>query len=137
MTNQDKKAWLRRYVDLNRAINQKLLEIEGQRALCEKVTAVITDMPKGGGSTKEDTYIKLCDMITETNAEVDRYVDMRKEIVGVIRTAPGLTYQTLLSLRYLDGKTWEQIAVDMNYTYQWVCKLHGDALNEIQIVDSN
>jgi hypothetical protein len=29
-------------------------------------------------------------------------------------------------------KTWEQIACEMDISYQWVCKLHGRAL---QVID--
>ncbi len=27
---------------------------------------------------------------------------------------------------------WEEIAVDMHYTYQWVCELHGKALLKVK-----
>lgn len=133
MTNQDKKQWLRRYIDLNRAINQKLGELASLKALCEKATSVMSDMPKGGGSDREDRYIRLVDMRNEINAEIDRYVDLRQEIVDAIRTVPGLTLQTLLKLRYLDDMKWEQIAVDLNHDYRYVLKLHGRALEAIEI----
>ena len=34
----------------------------------------------------------------------------------------------VLIRRYLMGKAWEQIAVEMNYTYRHVTRLHGTAL---------
>lgn len=135
MTSQEKKAWLRRYTDLNGAINQKINEIDTCRALCEKMVAVMSDMPRGGGCQKEDTYIRLITLIDEVNAEVDAYVDMRTEIANAIRTVPGIVLQTLLNLRYIDGKTWEQVAVDMGYAYRHVTRMHGEALNILEIAN--
>ena len=42
-------------------------------------------------------------------------------------------YQTLLELRYLCFKTWEQIAVEMDYTVRNVHLLHKEALKAIVI----
>ena len=40
----------------------------------------------------------------------------------------------VLYKRYFQFKKWEQIAVEKNYSYQGICKIHGKALqmmNEI------
>jgi len=39
-----------------------------------------------------------------------------------------------LTYRYINGKTWEEIAVEMHYTYKWVHVLHGQALAEFENV---
>lgn len=36
----------------------------------------------------------------------------------------------ILTMRYLLGYTWEEIANKLNYTYQWVHNLHKRALKE-------
>ena len=38
------------------------------------------------------------------------------------------TEQEILSRRYLLGQSWEKIAVEMNYGYRHVLKIHGRAL---------
>ena len=40
-------------------------------------------------------------------------------------------YQAVLFLRYSEYKTFEEIAVDMKYAYNYVCTLHGEALEEL------
>ena len=51
------------------------------------------------------------------------------EILGVLDQVPDPTCHELLVLRYVEGRTWEYIAVELNYTYQWVAgPLHGRAL---------
>jgi len=42
--------------------------------------------------------------------------------------------QTLLELRYLCFKTWEQIAVELHFDLRWVYRLHGRALDEIDAI---
>ena len=41
-------------------------------------------------------------------------------------------FQTILELRYLCFKPWEQIAVEMGYELRYVFKLHGRALDQCE-----
>ena len=45
-------------------------------------------------------------------------------------------YQTLLELRYLCFKTWEQIAVLMNYSTKYLFELHARALRSITVPET-
>lgn len=42
------------------------------------------------------------------------------------------TYYKLLMLRYIDNKTWEQIAVELGYTFRHTTRLHGIALKRME-----
>jgi len=52
-------------------------------------------------------------------------------MVSVIKAVTDPGYQTLLELRFLCFRTWEQIAVDMNYSIQHIYRLYDKALKEI------
>ena len=52
--------------------------------------------------------------------------------MGVITAVPNVEYQTVLEKRYLCFITWEQIAVDMNYSMQYTFRIHEKALKEIE-----
>lgn len=52
-----------------------------------------------------------------------------------IQTVQDGTLKEVLDRRIL-GETWKQIAVHMNYTYQWTCSLHGKALKELIVIDT-
>ena len=53
----------------------------------------------------------------------------KAEILNVLDQVPDPTCHELLVLRYVEGRTWEYIAVELSYTYQWVAgPLHGRAL---------
>lgn len=133
MTNQDKKKWLQRYTELNKAINQISEECERQRALCERITPVYTDMPGRGPHDRTDAYIKLVELQDKANAKIDEYTAMREEIEEAINTISNMSLRTLMRYRYLNGETWEKIAVKMNYSWRNMHYLHGQALRIIQI----
>lgn len=47
------------------------------------------------------------------------------------------TYYEILQLRYIDGCTWEQIAVNINYSFRHTVRLHGIALKRMEEVLHN
>ncbi len=80
-----------------------------------------------------EVITKIIDLEAEINADIDRLVDLKQEIVAVIKAVNNYEYQMLLELRYLCFKTWEQIAVEMNYGIDNIYKLHTKALNFVAI----
>lgn len=133
VTNAEKKAVLLEYQAIERRI--KRLQSEKQGWL-EKATAVspnLSDMPKGGGADKiQNAVCRIADIEADINREIDRQIDLRERIEAAIRAIPDGRLRDLMRYRYMDGMTWEKIAVKMEISYQWVCKLHGDALKEIE-----
>lgn len=79
----------------------------------------------------ETLLVRIVDLQYELNADIDRYVDLRKESMALIDQLEDQRHVALLYARYLEGKTWEQIAVDMCYSYRWVHRLHGRALQAL------
>lgn len=45
-------------------------------------------------------------------------------------------HSTILRLRYINGKRWEEIACDMHYSFRHVIRIHGDALQAFQKIMS-
>ena len=79
-----------------------------------------------------DTIDKMIDLENEINSDIDRLVDLKREIVSLIKRVENPEYQTLLELRYLCFKSWEQIAVTMNYASRNVFSLHEKALKSVE-----
>lgn len=101
--------------------------------------------PHGTGASDPvgNTATKLADKLDDLE---HKHMDMlsklwhkRTEIVNTIGKMQHAEYNRLLYLRYVKLEMWEQIAVDMHYTYQWVAgSLHSNALEELQqILDRN
>ena len=133
MTN---KEYLGQAYRLDQRINSKLEQVLSLRDLTTKATATMSDMP-GGGSRNvykmQDIIGKIVDLENEINADIDQLVDLKREMVAAIKSVENPECQTLLELRYLCFKTWEQIAVDMGYSTRNVYKLHDAAVERLHI----
>ena len=95
----------------------------------------MSDMPGGSRNVykMQDIIGKIIDLENEINADIDQLVDLKREIVSTIKAVEAPEYQTLLELRYLCFKTWEQIAVDMQYSTRNIYKLHECAIRRIKV----
>ena len=76
---------------------------------------------------------KIIDLQTEINYDIQKLVDLKREMVRVIKAVDNTEYQTLLELRYLCFKTWEQIAVDLGYNVRHVYRMHDEAVESIKV----
>lgn len=136
MTNQEKKELLNGYIKSKKRfgrISDAMLEV---RAYATKITPLLSDMPKGGntsGNKIERAIERLDSLAGDLEEQAVRMREAMKQVQSAIQTVPDETLQLLLELRYINGYTWEQIAVKMNYSYVHVCRLHGAALNQIML----
>lgn len=130
------KEYLGQAYRLDQRINSKLEQVMSLRDLTTKATATMSDMP-GGGSRNvyrmQDIIGKIIDLEDEINQDIDALVDLKREMVATIKAVADPECQTLLELRYLCFKTWEQIAVDMQYSTRNIYKLHDRAIKEIKV----
>lgn len=123
-----------RYLD--ERITSKTQQIASLNDLATRCTSTFSDMPRNpnhGGSRLEDCIIKIIDLEDSLKKDIEKLVDLKREIMGVIKAVPNVEYQTLLEKRYLCFITWEQIAVDMNYSIQHIHRMHSSALKEIVV----
>ena len=145
MTNQEKKELLNGYIKAKKRfdrISDTMLEV---MSYATKITPLLSDMPKGGNSSgnKIERAIERLDSLAgDLEEQAVRMRGAMKQVQSAIQTVPDETLQLLLELRYINGYTWEQIAVEMDYSYQWVCTLHGRALNQLNpkqliVIDNN
>ena len=128
------KEYLGQAYRLDQRINSKLEQVLSLRDLTTKATATMSDMP-GGGSRNvykmQDIIAKIIDLENEINADIDQLVDLKREMVATIKAVTDPESQTLLELRFLCFKTWEQIAVEMSYSIQHIYRLRDKALTQI------
>lgn len=128
------KEYLGQAYRIDQRINSKLEQLQSLRYLATKASAVLTTDPVS--STRnvhgmEDVIIKIADLKSEISADLCQLIDTKREIVTVIKCVENNELQTLLELRYLCFKNWEQIAVEMHLDLRWIHRLHNRALNEI------
>lgn len=130
----DAKEYLSQAYRIDQRINSKLEQVMSLRALLGKATGTLSGAPKAATPnlhSMEDTICKMVDMENEINDDIDTLVDLKAEIMACIKQISNPEYQTLLELRYLCFKRWEEIAVDTGYSLRRLYELHNSALEQI------
>lgn len=126
------KSYLSQAYRIDSRINSKIEQVASLRDLATKATSTISDMPRSSSPNlhrMEDVIVKIVTLEQEINADIDELVELKKDIMHLVKRVQNPEYQTVLELRYLCFKTWEQIAVDMNYSIHHLYKLHNAALD--------
>ena len=133
--NELKIRYLSRYRRLNQRIDRLLEEQSRWREMALKITPVLSQTPGGGesGSPIERPMDKVLEIDEEINREIDELQTVRQEIRAALNQLEDENLKLLMEYRYIDGLTWEQIAVKMNYSYMQICRLHGKALRTIML----
>ena len=136
MTSQEKKAYLERYKESDREIDRLCEELSRWRALATKITPVLSQEPAGsceGGNRIELAVEKIIALEGQINTKIVELLIIRQRVEDAIQTVMDGTLREVLTQRYILGKRWEQIAVDMNYSWRRIYQLHGKALLQLCI----
>ncbi len=110
-------------------------EIETMKELAVSIGSISQDekvMSSVSQDKMADIICKIEDRVAELKTKMTEYIQLRAEIMAAISKVDNDDYQQILYKRYCQMKKWEEIALEMSYTYQWVCKLHRRALEEIR-----
>ena len=129
------KEYLQQIGRYDRLINNKLVELAQYRSMACSVSAVRND-ERVQSSPSYDTMDKIVSKIelmeNEIDMLVDRYIDNKRIIISQIDSMPDeMTYQILFS-RYVEQKTFEKMAIEMNYCYKQIIRRHFKALQEFE-----
>lgn len=128
------KEYLSQARFLDASIKTKVEQIESLNDLATSCTAVISDMPRNpnrGGSRMEEAVLKIIDLQEEIKKDMMALVELKREIMKVIKSTSSLEHQTILEKRYLCFISWERIAVELGYSIQHTYRLHDAALKEV------
>jgi RNA polymerase sigma factor (sigma-70 family) len=134
MTKEETKLWLRSYrakkleaEDLDRKIQELEADIDNPK------TTRFDKLPGSShadGSPTERLYVKGVAM-------VEKYKELRADLLDgmsqIEDTIAGLneTERLLFRCRYIDGLTWEEVAVTINYSWSQMHTIHSQALDKL------
>ena len=128
------KQYLKQARYLDERINTKIAQVSSLHDLATKATSTLSDMPAGGTRNThrmEDIIIKILMLENEINADIDRLVDLKNEILGVINRIDDADCRLLLEKRYLNWESWEDIAAELCVSAPSVYRLHDRALRKV------
>lgn len=130
------KEQLRAYRDLKTEhdlLSQKLEELETE--LYGIQAQRLDGMPHSNREGSSDKTDILLDRKTLLHARyMVKKVELAKAVLAIEDAIEKLTprERTLIRLYYIDGLTWEQVAVKMNYSWRQVHRIHGAALAQLK-----
>ena len=133
------KEYLNQAYWLDRRIDSKLEQLSALRDLATKTTGVMSDDAVShtrNVHSMQDVIAKIIDMQNEINADIDRLVDLKHEIMHTIKSVKNQEQQTLLELRYLCFKSWEFVAEEMGYNVRHIYRLHDEAIEQVTLPES-
>lgn len=125
------KQYLKQTRYLDERINTKITQVSSLHDLAAKATSTLSDMP--GSPTRnthrmEDIIIKILMLENEINADIDHLIDLKDEILSVIKAVDDEECRLLLEKRYLNFEQWEDIAAEMCTGVKNIYRLHDKAL---------
>lgn len=129
------KEYLSQYNSLDREIHILQEQVKDLEEKAESISHMSGSSNSSAFDKIGKTVARLVDTKNEIISMIDRLLALKKEIEGVIAELENPKYSQILTLRYINGKKWENIAQIMHMDLRWVHRLHGRALQKIQIPD--
>ncbi len=132
---KDPKGYLNRNYKIEMRIKAKYDRIEHLHNICNTTTQTLKPVVVYTGPSKklENCICEAIDLESEIRRDIVELEQIQRETAEAINTLLDDTIlKTLLEMRWLSGKRMEEIAIDMNYAFRWVQRLHAKALRQMQ-----
>lgn len=125
------KQWLWRYSNADHRIDSLLQQRQEVYDRLTKITAALDS--ESVSSTKDPhKYDELADLDLFIRQRVSQSMSIRLEITEAIEELEDWRHRDILTYRYINGFTWEQVADIIHMSVRHVTRLHGDALVAIK-----
>ena len=130
------KEYLRRIRDAESDLRSAEMDYQRARDDVMNLKAIEYDKDKVSNShigDLSDAIAALEKYAERVNAKWDELIAMREEAKERIGEIADGRYREVLHRRYLQGESWEYIAVGMGYAFRTVLWLHGKALKQFEV----
>lgn len=129
------KEYLSQALTLDREINSLLEQLAWLRATSTKATSIITDTPPSPTvkcDKMEGVVIKIIELENRIDDEIDRLVDLQREMSYAISEMDDAECRQVLRLRYLAFKKWKDVAKIMHMEVRHVYRVHDAAIEKFE-----
>ncbi len=122
---------------LDRTINDKLDKIYLLKTTFYSTSGLSENERVQMSSDKDRTgnaVARIVDLEREVEGLVDRYVDLKKQVILYISQLKKQKHQFILTKRYIDYKSMRDIADELGMSERGCKKAHKKALEEISMI---
>jgi len=128
------RGYLYQALKLNKAINEDIAEMVRLRELATCIPSLTE--AKASGSGTSDKIGSIAAMLADLDASIKSKTGSLLSLKHIIRERTEKITDDILRLvlqkRYLDFQEFEDIAYDLNYTFEGIMRLHAKALEELK-----
>ena len=129
------KLYLKEIEKYEKIIKNKLEELQHLRELAvsfnynsnSDVVQNSCDADKIGS-----TVGQIIDKENDLKSIIDEYTSKRQERIAVIEELKDPVEYDIIHKRYVQMKSLDEVAIELGYSYVWICKKHNSALLTIQ-----
>lgn len=129
------KKYLEQVKRMNKIINNKISELYQLRSMVCSISVIVSDEKVEASKSQDplgDTVSKIVDLEREIDSVINKFMEKKSCIVKQIENIEDdMQYQILFS-RYIDGKTFEIIADETNYSERQILRIHENALTAFE-----
>ena len=128
------KEYLRQIRLFDICIKQKEAELAAMRSEIESMSAAVTGerVQTSVNDKMSEKVSHIVDLEAQIIRDKESFLRMKDRIINEIQGLDNSVYVDILYKRYVEYKQLEEIAVEMNYSYRQVLRLHGFALQEFK-----
>ena len=129
------KKRLQNYQSIKRElvqIHQQIEEVEAK--IYAPSASKLSAEPRGGGGISDPTgrgAVKHKELLDLYQAKLDELTAEQLAIEKAIDSLDG-TARTLMRYKYIDGHTWEEVCLLINYSWAQTHRLHARALEQLR-----
>ena len=128
------KEYLGQIKRMNIHIGQRITQLNQMREEMALISGIdyskdrIQTSPSSGNVRIE----AIIDMESRIMHMVEDELTLKNKIISEIQMLDNALYVDILFRRYVDCLSFERIACDMGYAYNYVCNMHGKALRAFE-----
>lgn len=135
MDKDELKRKLKASWAISAQINELHIQLQELRATGTRITPSYSVEAAGGGdnntSKPEQAALAIYELKQEINAKIEQQCAAVRETYRLIDLLDDELLKLVMIKRYAKHKPWEEIAVEMGYSWRQVHNLHSKALNMI------
>ena len=128
------KEYLRQLRRLEVCIEQRQEELNRLRELigCNAIDYGERVQTSPSADSIPNEVIRRTELEADISRKIERFLQLKHKIINEIQSLDNAVYVSILYKRYVEYKSLEEIAVEMNYSYIHIKRLHGYALLEFK-----
>lgn len=116
-------------------VKEQLERYEEQRSIVTNITQNLNGMPKAQNKPNYalekllDQYNYIIELLSKDQEKQNKIL----ERIMLVKEP----YRTILTDKYIKNMSLEEISIDIHYSYDRTCKMHGTALNLFDELDKS